>query len=73
MSLCQDQADVFALLILGINAMRSTGAVRRDLRAMQYLVDVTMEVLSENEADLVVMRKEVSARMAVLGAKNGAK
>jgi hypothetical protein len=66
MRLTSDQADILALQCLAVRAAQAAGVNRRELRAMQYLIDVTMETLADTEFELAEMRAKVNARMASL-------
>jgi hypothetical protein len=66
--LTTDQADILALQCLAIRTAEATGAERRSMRALQWLVDMTMETLADNDFELAEMRAKVKARMAALSA-----
>jgi hypothetical protein len=66
--LTTDQADILALQCLAIRTAEATGAARREMRALQWLVDMTMETLADNDFELAEMRAKVKARMAALAA-----
>jgi hypothetical protein len=64
--LTTDQADILALQCLAIRTAEATGDARRGVRAMQWLVDMTMETLADDAFELAEMRAKVRARMAAL-------
>jgi hypothetical protein len=66
--LTTDQADILALQCLAIRTAEATGAARREMRALQWLVDMTMETLADSEFEREEMRAQVKARMAALSA-----
>jgi hypothetical protein len=66
--LTTDQADILALQCLAIRTAEATGATRQQLRASQWLVDMTMETLADTDFELAEMRAKVKARMAALSA-----
>jgi hypothetical protein len=67
--LTTDQADLLALQCLAIRTAEATGAARRGVRSMQWLVDMTMETLADTDFELAEMRAQVKARMAALSDK----
>jgi hypothetical protein len=68
MKLSTDHADILAFQCLAIQTAELTCRRRGDLQSMQWLVDLTMETLADNEAELAEMRGKVKARMAALSA-----
>jgi hypothetical protein len=68
MNLTTDQADILALQCLAIRTSAAVGSNRRELRAMQWLIDMTMETLSDDASELAEMRGQVKARMKSLAA-----
>jgi hypothetical protein len=64
--LTTDQANILALQCLAIRTAEATGAARRGVRSMQWLVDMTMATLADNDFELAEMRAQVKARMAAL-------
>jgi hypothetical protein len=69
--LTADQADILALQCLAIRTAEATGAARRSLNSMQWLVDMTMETLADNAFELAEMRAQVKARMRALAKPKG--
>jgi hypothetical protein len=70
--LTTDQADILALQCLAIRTAEAAGAERRGVRSMQWLVDMTMTTLADDDFELAEMRAKVKARMAVLAKTKGA-
>jgi hypothetical protein len=66
MKLTTDQADILAFQCLAIRAAELKSRRRGDLQSMQWLVDLTMETLADNDFELAEMRAKVKARMAAL-------
>jgi hypothetical protein len=64
--LTTEEADLLALQCLAIRTVEATGASKRELRAMRWLVDMTMETLADSEFEREEMRAQVKARMAAL-------
>jgi hypothetical protein len=69
--LSADQADILALQCLAIRTAEATGANRREMRVLQWLVDMTMETLADSAFELAEMRAQVHARMRVLAKPKG--
>jgi hypothetical protein len=68
MKLSTDHADILAFQCLAIRTAEITCRRRGDLQSMQWLVDLTMETLADNEFELAEMRAKVRARMEALSA-----
>jgi hypothetical protein len=72
MKLSTDHADILAFQCLAIRTAELTCHRRGELKAMQWLVDLTMETLADTDFELAEMRAKVKARMAVLAKAKGA-